>query len=80
MSRKTVHWRKIAVQCGHRAESVMPRRTQGTGAFRADELDEWQREHANKVVCCRPMKEAKAARYVAAIGIDGEKPRGFKPL
>lgn len=71
MSRKTVHWRKLAPQCGYHAENIMPRRTQS--------IDHYTGEPQN-VLCCKPMKEEKAARYSAAIGVNGDMPRGFKPL
>lgn len=78
MSRKTVRWRKLAVQCGHKATSVLPRRTQGKGTFRADELEMWQIERAVETICCRPMGDEMAARFVAVVGTEGNKPKNWR--
>ena len=73
MSRKTVKWRRLALQNDNHAE-LFPHRATGRARFRSMELDDVTLERAFGKVCCRPMKDEKRARIEKVLA-DAAKPK-----
>ncbi len=72
MSRRSVQWKRLGVQCDHNADTIRPCSVKGKGRFRAHELENWQIEDALGKVCTRPIGDEKWARIVAVIGTKPE--------
>ncbi len=68
MSRKTVKWRRLGSQAGEeKTHLLLPHRATGRARFRCMELDDITLERAFGNVCCRPMKDEKAARFLKVV-------------